>query len=307
MRRACAAFGDSTVAQAITLAPGARRARHRHRGRLARDARSSSRLAFPLDVRAERVAAETQFGHVFRPDPHQHQLGGGQVRDLRAPLRARRRAGLRRRAGQRLDLRPRRDPRPCATPTAGPPPRCGCRCCARRGSPTRTTDQGVHTLPLRPGARRGDRRRRPRGLPHQPARAPRTRRRRGRAAGDGGQRRGGRERGQARGRRERRCVVRVYESRGGRATARLRPDFPAAEVTATDLLERPLAGTAGPELVGTASWNSCLARSRWFNPSGWPLATDNSSTTEALGSRSASERRRQGLSRPTCEKGLLPR
>ena len=40
-------------------------------------------------------------------------------------------------------------------------------------------------------------------------------------------------------------VVRLYESRGGRASARLTAGFPVGTATATDLLERPLAG-AGP-------------------------------------------------------------
>ncbi|MEV6105066.1 glycoside hydrolase family 38 C-terminal domain-containing protein [Streptomyces sp. NPDC051940] len=37
-------------------------------------------------------------------------------------------------------------------------------------------------------------------------------------------------------------VVRLYESQGGRARARLRPGFPVSGVRVTDLLERPLAG-----------------------------------------------------------------
>jgi len=35
-------------------------------------------------------------------------------------------------------------------------------------------------------------------------------------------------------------VVRLYESRGGRASTRLTADFPVATATVTDLLERPL-------------------------------------------------------------------
>ncbi|MEV4472639.1 alpha-mannosidase [Nonomuraea salmonea] len=42
-------------------------------------------------------------------------------------------------------------------------------------------------------------------------------------------------------------VVRFHESRGGRARARLRPGFPVAEVVTTDLLERP---TGEPERPG---------------------------------------------------------
>ncbi|MFE5334509.1 alpha-mannosidase [Isoptericola sp. NPDC056573] len=40
-------------------------------------------------------------------------------------------------------------------------------------------------------------------------------------------------------------VVRLYESRGGRARARVAPAFAHASVEVTDLLERPLAGAAG--------------------------------------------------------------
>jgi alpha-mannosidase len=40
-------------------------------------------------------------------------------------------------------------------------------------------------------------------------------------------------------------VVRLYESRGGRAVTRLTADFAIGTATATDLLERPLS-EAGP-------------------------------------------------------------
>ncbi|GAA2313123.1 glycoside hydrolase family 38 C-terminal domain-containing protein [Nonomuraea roseoviolacea subsp. roseoviolacea] len=44
-------------------------------------------------------------------------------------------------------------------------------------------------------------------------------------------------------------VVRFHESRGGRARARVRPGFAATGVAVTDLLERPLDGTTAPELT----------------------------------------------------------
>ncbi|MGW0531084.1 alpha-mannosidase [Streptomyces sp. NPDC003032] len=47
-------------------------------------------------------------------------------------------------------------------------------------------------------------------------------------------------------------VVRFHESRGGRARATLTTGFDAASVTVTDLLERPLADTAAPQLTGDA-------------------------------------------------------
>ncbi|MYT25678.1 hypothetical protein GTW69_36340, partial [Streptomyces sp. SID7760] len=50
-------------------------------------------------------------------------------------------------------------------------------------------------------------------------------------------------------------VVRLYESRGGRATAALRADFRLAGATETDLLERPLPGQAvsGPAPDGAVA------------------------------------------------------
>ncbi|WP_055491215.1 glycoside hydrolase family 38 C-terminal domain-containing protein [Streptomyces sp. TP-A0356] len=45
-------------------------------------------------------------------------------------------------------------------------------------------------------------------------------------------------------------VVRFHESRGGRTGATLTADFDVAEVTATDLLERPLANAAAPGRAG---------------------------------------------------------
>lgn len=39
-------------------------------------------------------------------------------------------------------------------------------------------------------------------------------------------------------------IVRLYESRGGRARATLTADFPVAAAVESDLLERPLAGSA---------------------------------------------------------------
>jgi alpha-mannosidase len=47
-------------------------------------------------------------------------------------------------------------------------------------------------------------------------------------------------------------VVRLYESEGGRARALLNIGFEIADVTATDLLERPLADAPEPELAGGA-------------------------------------------------------
>ena len=200
------------------------------------------KVAFPLDVHADRYAAETQFGHVVPAHPHQHQLGGGQVRDLRPPLPARRRARLRRGAGQRLDLRPRRDPH-------------GARA---DGGTTTTVRLSLLRAPRfpdpddRPGHRTAS------GTPwcrapaiadavregyriNLPVRAVPRGTRRGRAAGHR-RRRGGRGRGGQAGRRpvrrRGRAALRVPRRPGHRPADRGLPHRPA---TATDLLERPLA------------------------------------------------------------------
>ena len=96
------------------------------------------------------------------PDPRQHQLGGGPVRDLRPPLAARRRARLGVGAGQRLDLRPRRHPHG-ARRRRHHRPRSGCPCCARRATPTRT--------PIRACTRSATRSCREPGSPRPSARA----------------------------------------------------------------------------------------------------------------------------------------
>jgi alpha-mannosidase len=64
--RVTRAFGTSRATQTLTLAPGARRLEidtvvdwH--------ETEKFLKLAFPLDIRAERYAAETQFGHLYRP------------------------------------------------------------------------------------------------------------------------------------------------------------------------------------------------------------------------------------------------
>ncbi|MGH3168455.1 MAG: glycosyl hydrolase-related protein, partial [Trebonia sp.] len=44
-------------------------------------------------------------------------------------------------------------------------------------------------------------------------------------------------------------VVRLYESRGGRANVRLTSDFTVAAATLTDLLERPLTGARQPSVT----------------------------------------------------------
>ena len=117
------------VTQTITLR--GRTDRDRHPRRLARAAEAAQ-----ARLPARRARRPGRLGDPVRarapPDARQHVLGRGPVRDVRAPLGARRRARLRGRGGQRLHVRPRHHPR-----RPRPPP-CGCRCCARRSSPTPT-------------------------------------------------------------------------------------------------------------------------------------------------------------------------
>ena len=61
------AFGGSTVEQQISLARGARPASRSRTTVDWHERQKLLKLAFPLDVQADRSAAETQFGHVFRP------------------------------------------------------------------------------------------------------------------------------------------------------------------------------------------------------------------------------------------------
>ncbi|RKN37284.1 alpha-mannosidase [Streptomyces hoynatensis] len=56
-------------------------------------------------------------------------------------------------------------------------------------------------------------------------------------------------------------VVRVYEASGGRSRGRLRAAFPVAAVTATDLLERPLAASA--EAAGPAREAAAAQEGTW--------------------------------------------
>ena len=156
-------------------APGSARGRHRHRGRLARAAEaaqgSPSRSTCTPTGRPRRPSSGTS----YRPDPRQHLVGRRAVRDrARTAGCTSGEPGYGVGDGQRLDVRPRRHPR------------------HPRGRRARTTtvrlsllraplfpdpeaDQGAHALryALRAGA--GDRRRRPRGLPAQPAAARRSR------------------------------------------------------------------------------------------------------------------------------------
>ncbi|MFD5622265.1 alpha-mannosidase [Streptomyces yangpuensis] len=250
--RVTRSFGRSRAVQQITLRAGAKTVDivtdvdwH--------ETEKFLKAAFPLDVKAERTASETQFGHVFRATHtntsweaakfeicahrwiHAEEPGWGVAllndstyghdvtRDVRAD------------GGQtttvRLSLL--RAPR----------------------YPDPETDQGAHTLrfSLAPGAGIGDAVREGHAL-NLPERT---------LTGAGpvapllavdedavvveavklAEDRSGD------------VVVRLYESRGGRARAVLRAAFPVAEAVESDLLERPLAGTAvaAPAADGTVA------------------------------------------------------
>ncbi|MEU9252017.1 glycoside hydrolase family 38 C-terminal domain-containing protein [Streptomyces sp. NPDC048270] len=234
-------FGSSTAVQSLTLRSGAKTLDivtdvdwH--------ETEKFLKAAFPLDVKAERTASETQFGHVYRATHtntsweaakfeicahrwiHAQEPGWGAAllnestygydvtRDVRAD------------GGQTTTIRLSllRAPR----------------------YPDPETDQGAHTLrfSLAPGAEIGDAVREGHAL-NLPERV---------VSGAGpvapllavdndavvveavklAEDRGGD------------VIVRLYESRGGRAKAVLAAGFPVAEAVESDLLERPLAGSA---------------------------------------------------------------
>ncbi|MEU1024612.1 glycoside hydrolase family 38 C-terminal domain-containing protein, partial [Streptomyces sp. NPDC005904] len=241
-------FGDSRMTQVLSLAPGARRLDidtevdwH--------ETEKFLKLAFPLDVHAERYASETQFGHYYRATHtntsweaakfeacnhrfvHIEEPGWGVAlvndstygHDVTRTVRAED-------AGTTTTVRVSllRAPR----------------------FPDPETDQGVHRFrhALVPGADIGDAVRE-----GYRVNLPERRLAGGRAvtplvsvdndavvvtavklADDGS--------GDV--------VVRFHEASGGRAKATLVLGFPAADVTVTDLLERPLADATPPALSG---------------------------------------------------------
>lgn len=234
-------FGSSTVTQSVTLRSGAKTVD------LVTDVdwqetEKFLKAAFPLDVKAERTASETQFGHVYRATHtntsweaakfeicahrwiHAEEPGWG--------------VALLNESTYGHDVT--RDVRPDGGQTTT------VRLSLLRAPryPDPETDQGRHTLrfSLAPGATLGDAVREGHAL-NLPERV---------LTGAGpvaplvavdedavvveavklAEDRSGD------------VIVRLYESRGGRATATLTPGFPVAAALETDLLERPLDGTA---------------------------------------------------------------
>ncbi|MER5811209.1 glycoside hydrolase family 38 C-terminal domain-containing protein [Streptomyces sp. NPDC002033] len=237
-------FGASTVTQSLTLRTGAKTVD------IVTDVdwqetEKFLKAAFPLDVKAERTASETQFGHVYRATHtntsweaakfeicahrwiHAEEPGWG--------------VALLNESTYGHDVT--RDVRPDGGQTTT------VRLSLLRAPryPDPQTDQGRHTLrfALAPGATLGDAVREGHAL-NLPERV---------VTGAGpvaplvavdedavvveavklAEDRSGD------------VVVRLYESRGGRATATLTPGFPVAAAVESDLLERPLDGSAvGP-------------------------------------------------------------
>jgi alpha-mannosidase len=248
--RVTRAFGTSAVTQLITLRAGTKHLDFETEVDW-HECEKFLKVAFPVDVRADRSAAETQFGHVFRPTHsntsweaakfeicahrflHIGEVGWGAALVNDSTYGHDVTSGVRADGGTtttvRLSLL--RAPR----------------------FPDPDTDQGVHTFRYAfvPGARIADAVREGYliNLPERHAR--------GAAAsvqpllavdnqavvaeavkladdqsGD--------------------VIVRLYESQGGRASTRLTADFTVGTVTPTDLLERPLPD-AGPLLVTDGS------------------------------------------------------
>jgi alpha-mannosidase len=241
-------FGASTVTQLVTLRSGVKRLDcetvvdwHEREKIL--------KAAFPVDVRADRSAAETQFGHVFRPTHtntsweaakfeicahrflHVGEVGWG--------------AALVNDSSYGHDVTSAVRPDGHTTTTV--------RLSLLRAPryPDPDTDQGVHTFRYAfvPGAAIADAVRegylinlperqvrgaaavasvRPLLTVANPAVVAESVKLADDQSGD--------------------VIVRLYESRGGRTATRLAADFPLAAATDTDLLERPLPGAA-PLLV----------------------------------------------------------
>lgn len=200
--RVARSFGSSTVVQTLTLRAGEQRLDidtevdwH--------ETEKFLKAAFPLDVHTERYAAETQFGHLYRPthtntswDAAKFEACNHRFVHLDEPGWG---VALVTASTYGHDVtRAVRDTDGGTTTTV--------RFSLLRAPLPRPEDRpGPAPLPARPRPGCGDRRRRPRGLPDRPARAARHRHRRaGRAAGAAGQRRAGGQRGQARRRPQRR-------------------------------------------------------------------------------------------------------
>ncbi|MFC5721510.1 alpha-mannosidase [Streptomyces gamaensis] len=253
------AFGGSRAVQRITVPAGERRVEFATEVDW-RETEKFLKAAFPLDVHTERIAAETQFGHLYRPTHtntswdaarfeacahrfvHVEEPGWGValVNDSTYGYDVTRSGGA--------------DPgRPGTPPATGTTATVRLSLLRAPRFPDPRTDQGTHRFryALVPGASVGDAVREgyrinlpERRVPGSAAVAPLVRVT-GEAvvvsavklADDGS--------GDV--------VVRLYESRGGRARARLTADFPVSSAAVCDLLERRTGeATVDPEGGGLA-------------------------------------------------------
>ena len=168
------ASARSSVDPGVTLRAGRQPGRHRHRRRLARggevpQGRPSRSTCTPTGRRRR-----SSSGTCYRPthtntswDAAKFEICAHRWVHVGEP-------GYGRRGGQRLDLRPRRHPRPSA-PDGGTTTTVRLSLLRAPRFPDPETDQGTHRLRYALVAGADDRRRDPRGLPAQPARARRPR------------------------------------------------------------------------------------------------------------------------------------
>ncbi|MEU8566961.1 glycoside hydrolase family 38 C-terminal domain-containing protein [Streptomyces pathocidini] len=244
--RVVRSFGDSRAIQVLTLAAGAKRLDidtevdwH--------ETEKFLKAAFPIDIHAERYASETQFGHLHRPthtntswEAAKFEACNHRFVHLAEPGWG---VSLANDSTYGHDVtRTVRDDRGTTTTV---------RVSLLRAPrfPDPETDQGVHRFrhALAPGAEIGDAVREGYAINLPERRVPGDAEVAPLVAVDNDAvvvtavKLADDESGDV--------VVRAYESRGGRAAARLTPGFPAAGATACDLLERQLADA--PELALT--------------------------------------------------------
>ena len=129
-RGSCGSFGASTITQTVTLRAGAPIEIDTHVDWHERQ--KLLKLAFPLDVHADRAASEIQFGHVHRPTHANTSWDAARFETCAHRWVHVGEPGYGVAVANDAHVRPRHHPR-------RPRPRpCGCRCCAPRSSPIRT-------------------------------------------------------------------------------------------------------------------------------------------------------------------------
>lgn len=236
-------FGASVVTQLVTLRRGVRRLDFETEVDW-HEREKILKAAFPVDVRADRSAAETQFGHVFRPthcntswEAAKFEICAHRFLHVGEPGWG---------AAVVNDSTYGHDVTSTVRPDGGTTTTVRLSLLRAPRYPDPDTDQGVHTFryAFAPGAQIADAvregylinlpERHLRGTAASPVRpllavdnhavVAEAVKLADDQSGD--------------------VIVRLYESRGGRAATRLTADFPLAAVTPADLLERPLPGTS---------------------------------------------------------------